>query len=270
VESGDAAATFQNVADASGLLRVAIAGFIVAFALDVLVAWLLYHVFRPGGPTMSWLAAWFRVVYTVFLGVAVIFLFAVLELTSGDSAVSSLDQATREADTMLALDAFNATWLVGLTCFGIHLALLGSMALRTNVAPRVLGIFLQAAGAMYVFDTFAYTLLSSYEDHEALFTTMVAAPAVIAEASLAVWLIRTGRCAPSSTSQTTSAAGNDASAMSRPRVPEPGDGSLRELDDPWLVTKSPADPCCPRYGVEIDAIAVVSSKMSIVSGKGPS
>jgi hypothetical protein len=194
VERGDATATFQNVADAEGLLRLAIVAFTAAFVLDVVVAWALYHVFRPAGAAISSLTAWFRIVYTIFLGTAALFLFAVLELVGGGADVAALDQPTREAHTMLALDAFNATWLIGLTCFGVHLALLGAMSVRSTVAPRLLGTVLLVAGAAYVFDTLAYSLLDSYSDHEALFTTVVALPAVVAEASLMVWLLRRARC----------------------------------------------------------------------------
>lgn len=193
VVTGDAAATFENFAGATTQVRLAIAAFVVAFALDVLVAWCLFHVFRAAGGALSALAAWFRIVYTVFLGVAVVFLFAVLELVGREPHITALDGATRESDVMLALDAFNATWVVGLTCFGVHLALLGVMCLRMPIVPRLLGPVLLAAGAAYVFDTFAYTLLADYEDHEAAFTVVVAVPAVIAEAALAVWLLRTGR-----------------------------------------------------------------------------
>lgn len=196
VEAGDPAATFQNVADATTLVRLAIVAFIAAFVLDVLVAWALFHVFRPAGTAVSTLTAWFRIVYTVFLGVAVVFLFAALELVGEDAHAAALDQAVRESHTMLALDAFNVAWLIGLTCFGVHLALLGMMSIRSSVAPRALGIVLIVAGGAYVFDTLAYSLVSTYSDHEAVFTAIVALPAVLAEAALMVWLLRSAGVPP--------------------------------------------------------------------------
>ena len=90
---------------------------------------------------------------------------------------------------MLALDAFNATWLAGLTCFGVDLALLGVMSFRSAVAPRALGIVLLAAGTAYVFDTLAYSLLASYSDNEAIFTAIVAIPAIISGATFMIWLL---------------------------------------------------------------------------------
>jgi hypothetical protein len=208
VESGDATATFENIAREQALVRLAIVAFVAAFVLDVLVAWALYYVFRPAGAAISLLAAWFRIVYTVFLGMAVVFLFAVLELVGDATGVAALGQPAREAHAMLAVDAFNATWLVGLTCFGVTLALLGVMSIRSTVAPRALGIALVAAGAAYVWDTLAYSLLATYSDHEAVFTTIVVLPAVVAEAWLMIWLLRRAGKEPA-----TSTAQSDASVL---------------------------------------------------------
>ena len=189
VDTADATATFDNVAGSVNLVRWAIVAFIAAFALDVVVAWALHLLFRPAGRALSALTAWFRIVYTVFLGVAVVFLYTVLQLVDGPDYVSALGRPTLEANTMLALDAFNATWLIGLVAFGIHLALLGTMILRSGLAGRVLGVLLLVAGSAYVFDTGVYTLFDGYRDHAGLFTAIVAVPAVVAEAAFTVWLL---------------------------------------------------------------------------------
>ncbi len=194
VDTADAATTFTNLADNQGLVRAAIVAFIVVFALDVVVAWALYHLFRPAGAALSALSAWFRIVYTVFLGVAVVFLYLVLRLvgttTDGTAAhITALGDTIREANTMLALEAFNVTWLVGLVAFGVHLILLGALILRSPITSRALGIVLTVAGAAYIFDTAAYTLVAGYADNAAVFTAIVAGPAVIAEAAFTLWLL---------------------------------------------------------------------------------
>lgn len=185
----DAAATVANLADSEPLLRAAIVAFLIVFLLDVGIAWALHHVFRGVGEAISALAAWFRIVYTVFLGVAVVFLFAVLQLTGDGEYLAALGPKQRDAQVMLALEAFNATWLVGLTAFGVHLVLVGSIMARSRLAPGVLGSVLVVAGAAYVLDTLAYASLSNYADHQSLFTTMVALPSVVAEAAFAGWLL---------------------------------------------------------------------------------
>lgn len=193
IEPDDAAATFANMAEHDGLVRLAIVAFLVIFLLDVAVAWALHQVFRPVGEAASALTAWFRIVYTVFLGVAILFLFAVLQLTGDAGHLAAFDQAQLDAQAVLALDAFNATWLIGLVAFGIHLVLVGRIMIRSGIAPKALGLVLSIAGLAYVFDTTMYTLLPNYADHEAVFTSIVAVPSVVAEFAFLAWLLRHSR-----------------------------------------------------------------------------
>ncbi len=197
-ESSDARATVANIADAEFLFRLGVVGFLVIFALDVVVAWALFILFKAVDPETSRLTAWFRLVYTVFLGVAVIFLFLVLQLVGGSDYLTAFAPGQLDAQAMLLLEAFNYAWLIGLACFGIHLVLLGYLLIKSNTAPRALGIVLAVAGSAYVFDTLARTLLSSYADYEAVFLVIVAVPAVIGELAFTVWLLtRAGKMAPS-------------------------------------------------------------------------
>lgn len=194
VDTTDAAITFTNLAANQGLVRAAILAFVAIFALDVVVAWALYHLFRPAGDALAALAAWFRIVYTVFLGVAVVFLYTLLRLVGSNSGgtsdqVAALGRPALEAHTVLALDAFNVTWLVGLVAFGVHLILLAVLILRSGFAHRALGIVLAIAGSAYVFDTTAFTLYPDYSANADLFTAIVAVPAVIAEAAFTLWLL---------------------------------------------------------------------------------
>lgn len=193
VDPGDATTTFENLASDEGLLRLALVAFLAVFVLDVVVAWALHHVLRPAGVAISALAAWFRVVSAVFLGMASVFLFVVLELLDGGAPLAGLGRAPREVGAVLALGAFNATWLIGLVSFGIHLVLVGVILVRSAMAPRVLGALLAVAGVAYVLDTGAYSLLGTYADHEAAFTAMVAIPSVAAELWFTGWLLSLGR-----------------------------------------------------------------------------
>lgn len=196
IVAGDAEATVANLVESEGLFRLAMLSFIVVFVLDIVVAWALYIVFRPHGRDLSLVSAWSRLVYTVFLGVALIFFFQALQLLGGASYLDEFTTGQVGAQAMVALDSFNSTWLVGLVAFGLHLGLLGAMILRSRVAPKLLGVLLITAGAAYVLDTVAHTLLSNYADYENLFVAMVAIPAVIAEGWFGLWLLlRSGRSA---------------------------------------------------------------------------
>lgn len=192
IEPNDAAATFANIADSEFLFRAGVVGFLAVFIVDVVIAWALYVLFKTVSKQLSLLTAWFRLVYTVFLGVALIFFFVVLDLVSGADYLMVFEQGQLDAQVMLLLSAFNYAWLIGLAGFGIHLMLIGYLMLASGSAPRVLGILLAVAGAAYVIDTLANALLSNYAEYETVFLLIVAVPSVVGELAFAVWLLRRG------------------------------------------------------------------------------
>jgi hypothetical protein len=110
-DPNDAAATFDNITNSELLFRMGLVSFLIIFIVDVIVAWALHIVFRAVNRYVSLVGAWFRIVYTVFLGVAVIFLFLILELVSGAEFLNVFDQGQLEAQVVLAAEAFTV-WLL--------------------------------------------------------------------------------------------------------------------------------------------------------------
>lgn len=192
VEEGDAATTAANIADSEGLFRAGLISFLVVFVVDVVIAWALYIFFRGISRDVSLVTAWFRLVYTVLLGVGLIFLFQVLQLVGGADYLRAFESSQLDAQVMLSLDGFSNAWLIGLVCFGIHLGLLGHLILRSVAIPRLLGYVLVVAGAAYVIDTLGNTLLANYEVYEGVFLAIVAIPSVIGELWFALWLLLRG------------------------------------------------------------------------------
>jgi hypothetical protein len=190
IDPDDTAATFTNIADSEFLFRTGLVSFLLVFILDVAIAWALYVLFKSVSRELSLLTAWFRLVYTVFLGVALIFFLGVLQLVGGADYLAAFDPGQLDAQATLLLDAFNYAWLIGLAAFGIHLMLIGFLMLASGIAPRALGILLTIAGAAYVVDTVAYMMLSNYAEYESAFLVMVAVPSVVAELAFTVWLLR--------------------------------------------------------------------------------
>ncbi|WP_370039821.1 DUF4386 domain-containing protein [Nocardioides sp.] len=173
----DAAATADALADGERTFRLGAAAFLVIFVVDVVLAWALHVLFRGVHHDLSLLAAWCRLTYTVFLGVSLVFLDAALRLVDHDEEL-----------VLLALNAFDTTWVVGLAAFGVHLALLGRL-LWLGGGPRWLAIGLPVAGAAYVADTLARLLLTDYQAVADVMLAVVAAPSVVFEMSLAIWLV---------------------------------------------------------------------------------
>ena len=194
IEADDPAATASNIVDSEALFRFGLVAFLVVFIVDVVIAWALYILFKKVNTEVSLLSAWFRLVYTVFLGVALIFFFVALQLLSGADYLDVLDTSQLDTHALVALDAFNYTWLIGLAAFGVHLGVMGYLIVKSGEVTKALGSLLMIAGAAYITDTVANALLSNYDDFEALFLTIVVIPSVIAELWLTIWLLtRAGR-----------------------------------------------------------------------------
>jgi len=192
VESGDAAATAANIKDSEGMFRAGLVAFAIVFVADVVIAWALYILFRGAGRDFSLLTAWFRLVYTVFLGVALVFYFVALQLVSGAGFLNAFEPGQLDAHVLLSMDAFDYAWLIGLICFGVHLIMLGYLVLASGYAPRPLGYVLMVAGSAYILDTLARGVIADYADVESLFLAIVAIPSVIGELWFTVWLLRQG------------------------------------------------------------------------------
>jgi Domain of unknown function (DUF4386) len=192
IEPGDAAATASNIMGSEALFRFGLVSFLVVFILDLVVAWALYVFFRHLSRDVSLLTAWFRLVYTALLGVALTFLFLVLQLVSGAEYLTAFEAGQLDAQVTLFLEGFNYAWLVGLLCFGIHLALLGWLVLTSGDIPKILGVLLIVAGAGYVIDTLANALLANYGDYETTFLLIVAVPSLIGEFAFTTWLLLRG------------------------------------------------------------------------------
>lgn len=185
IQPGEPTATADALREAGTIFRLGIAAFLGIFLADVVVAWALYELFAPVRRSLSLLAAWFRLAYTVVLGAAMGLLFVAVELaergtTTGDEGV------------LLALQAFDFTWVVGLAAFGAHLLLVARL-LVAAAGPRWLAVVLALAGSAYVVDTVAHIVLADYEAYAGASLMMVALPSVVGELAFTIWLFLVAR-----------------------------------------------------------------------------
>lgn len=187
VVADDAATTATNIAESNTLFRFGLVAFLAIFLIDIVVAWAIHIVFRRTHHDLSLVAAWSRLVYTVFLGVAAIFFFQALAF------YDAVDVADPNSQALIGLELFNATWLIGLAAFGLHLMLLGTLVVRSTETPRWLGFAMIVAGIAYIVDTTAYTVLADYADHADTFLVLVAVPSIIAEGWFGLWLLTRAR-----------------------------------------------------------------------------
>lgn len=130
----------SNELEPTPAMRLAVLAMVVVVALDVIVSIALFAVFRSDGLWLAAAAAGFRLAYSaVFLG-----------------AIAQLSVAMLPgADIAASAAAYRGTWDVSLALFGIHLGILGVLAWRSRLVPRIVAVLVALAGAGYLADSVA-------------------------------------------------------------------------------------------------------------------
>lgn len=185
VTQGDATQTARDISGSEGLFRLGVVSLYVVVVLDVVVAWALWRLFFPVSQTVSMLAAWFRVAYAGVFLVAVSHLAGALDFLDGGPGTAFTDDQ-RHALALSSIEDFTHVWDAGLVLFGIHLVLIGCLALRSGFIPRFLGALLVLAGVGYVFDSVVGMLAPGSTIEVSMFT-------FVGEFLLIFWLLFRGR-----------------------------------------------------------------------------
>ena len=113
----DALLTAHNVFNSSKLFLAGIAGWMVIFISDLVVALALYHFFKDENKPISLWTALVRIFYTVFLSVAISHLVIVYSTVENTSEFTNTLATNIESN----LGKFEKLWSVGLIIFGIFI-----------------------------------------------------------------------------------------------------------------------------------------------------
>jgi hypothetical protein len=189
--AGDPAATAANIRASEGLFRAGIFGWLVVLLCDVLAAWGLYVFLEPVSRRLSLLAGWLRLVYAAMLGAAVYNYVHILMIIDPEHAAAF--EGVRQAEQVwLRLTAFSETWLFALGVFGLHLIVLGWLALRSGYVPKVFGILILIAGFGYLINYSTDLMAPGMTTLNTVLAWTFLVPQVAGEIGLAIWLLIKG------------------------------------------------------------------------------
>ncbi len=146
----NAAETTKNILANQALFISAIFAYLITFLCDLLAAWALYILLKPVNENLSLLTAWFRLVYTVIGIVSLLNLVTVLQLLNTADYLTLFKPDQLDAQVMLSLNSFRYGFHFGILFFGIHLALLGCLVLRSNYIPWIMGVLVIISGLGYL------------------------------------------------------------------------------------------------------------------------
>ncbi|MFC4224767.1 DUF4386 domain-containing protein [Lysinibacter cavernae] len=169
----EAAATAENFLASNGLLWAGIGALTVVAALDVIVAITLLPLLSLVNRRLAVIATVLRILY------AALFLVAIAQLV-----VAALNTQTPQA-TLAVTELFTMIWQAALVLFGVHLLLVGYLAVRSPMLWTILGVLLVVAGLGYVIDGVGNVAIAGYSGNIAQF-------AFVGEVVLIVWLLARG------------------------------------------------------------------------------
>jgi hypothetical protein len=185
---GDAAATATNILASEWLFRVGFVSDLLIFLCDVAVAMLLYVLLRSVSKTGSLISAGFRLTGTAIYGVNLLNYFAALIVLSGADYLSSLDSSQLNSIALMFLNIHRHGYDLGLVFFGLHCLFLGYLIFNSEYFPKILGIFMYAAGVGYVVGSFTLFL---WPEYSGAIAPIYIAP-LVGELSLCLWLLIKG------------------------------------------------------------------------------
>lgn len=189
---GDAAATAGNIMASESLFRLGIAADLVMIMSDVALALIFYVLLKKVNQSLSLLAAFFRLGQATILGLNLLNLFAVIQLLSGDSFLSTFEAGQLHSLAYLFFNAHGTGYSIAMVFFGFSILVLGYLIFKSGYIPKILGAMLIFASLGYLVDSFAKFLMPNYASYEGMFTMVVFVPAFISELALCLWLLIKG------------------------------------------------------------------------------
>jgi hypothetical protein len=185
VRSNDAAATAANILGHEGLFRLGFVADIAAFASFLVLSVIFYELFKPVSRGLSLSALVFSVAACTVQAVSAVFHLAALMILNGGDAWRGFTNEQVQSLALVSLRLRAMTYHnVGLVFFGVDLALIGYLILRSTFLPRVLGALMMLAGLSYM------AFLSPPLVRQLLPYILI--PAGVGQVCLTLWLLGRG------------------------------------------------------------------------------
>ena len=187
VDLGDPAATAANIRESASLFRAGFAADLVQATFFLFTAMALYVLLRHVNELVARAMVVFVAVSVAIMCINLLNQLVALRVATGDGYASSFGGSNEL--TGLFAGMHHDGYLIAQIFFGLWLAPLGYLVVRSGWFPKVLGILLIAGCVGYLADTFVQLLAPSVADGIEAF---VLAPAAIGEVAFVGWLLVKG------------------------------------------------------------------------------
>ena len=187
IEIDNPSKTLSNISNNLNLFRNGLLSFLLMLLFDIVLIAYLFNLTKAVNRNWSYIASGFRMLHALFFGMALLKLNEVFNITN--SVGYSNEQSKAVMDL---LSTFDELWTVGLLFFGVHLLILGYLAIKANHIPNFLAYLLIIAAFGYFVDGIAKLNFNAYYDYQIYFEASVVLTGVIGELSFTIWLLIVG------------------------------------------------------------------------------
>ena len=188
VVSDNVEVTVGNFIGQHSRLGSGILAFLGMLIFDIVLVFSLYPVTKETNRKLTIVASVFRMLHAIGFGIALISLIRIYLIT-----VNPVGMGINLEDIIMhSLEKFDSTWTLGLLLFGVHLAFLGYLSVKSAIIPKSIGYLLLLAALGYLVSCSAKLVLPVYTDYEQFFELMVVLFGVVGELSFTIWLLVKG------------------------------------------------------------------------------
>jgi hypothetical protein len=181
--------TLKNLLSNKSFFYAELAGWILIFITDIIVAIALYFYFIKTSKQISFITAVIRILYTLILGVAILQLIKIIPIISSNNSLSNHLNIFK---TTFYLQFFQKIWSLGLVIFGFHLLGLAYLSVKSKTIPKLLSYLLYFGGVSYSFIHISQQLVLFKNETLNLIENFLVLPMALSEIFLAIWLIYNG------------------------------------------------------------------------------
>ena len=189
IVSGDAASTATNILASELLFRVGFAVELLMLICDIALALIFFIVLKSVSFRIALLAAFLRVAMAAISGVNSLNHMDALLWLNSITGIESLGIGAVQAMAYHSLMVHAFGYHIALVFFGFYCILLGTLIFRSGFLPKVLGSLMGIAGLCYLVNSFGAILAV---DAVMNFGPAILLPALVAELSLASWMLIKG------------------------------------------------------------------------------
>ncbi len=176
--SGDATATATNILAHQRLFWLVFAADLISISCYAAVTLLFYEMFKPVNKRLSLLAAFFSFTGCTIMAFGSLFHIAALIVLRGAQYLNILALEPLRALALMCLTLRAQTYDISLVFFGFYCLLIGYLIFKSAFVPRIFGLLMVIAGLGWL------TVLSPS------LWPYIAAPGVVGEGALTLWLLK--------------------------------------------------------------------------------